>query len=97
MKLLKKIKINITNYKPKIIISLGDSFHENSTLKTISKNNIRNINQVFKNREVYFIDGNHDSKLESKEKINVIFKESLKLKNFNFIHVKNTNVGEKFF
>ena len=89
---MKKLKLISHHYKPKIIISLGDSFHENSTLELISKNNIRNINKIFKNIEVYLIDGNHDSKLESKEKINANFKESLKLKNFNFIHIKNSKM-----
>ena len=59
-------------------------------MKIISKNYIKNLNKVFKNREVFFIDGNHDAKLEYKEKINVIFRESLKLDNFNFTHIKNS-------
>ena len=87
---IEKIKFNIMNYDPKKIISLGDNFHETSTLKIISKNYIKNLNKVFKNREVFFIDGNHDAKLEYKENVNVIFRESLKLDNFNFTHVKNS-------
>ena len=45
---------------PKKIISLGDSFHEPSTLEMIDKIYIKNLNKIFKNRQVYLIDGNHD-------------------------------------
>ena len=42
-----KIKFNINHYNPKKIISLGDSFHETSTLKIIDKNYIENLNKFF--------------------------------------------------
>ncbi len=92
-----KIKFNINHYNPKKIISLGDSFHETSTLELINKNYIANLNKIFKNIEVYLIDGNHDAELRFKEKINANFKESLKLNNFNFIHIKNSKILNNLF
>ncbi|MBD22364.1 MAG: hypothetical protein CL572_01700 [Alphaproteobacteria bacterium] len=94
---IERIKFNINLYNPKKIISLGDSFHENSTLKVINNSHIKKINKIFKNIEVYLIDGNHDAELKFKEKINAFFKESLKLGNFNFKHIKDTqNVNNLF-
>lgn len=86
---IEKIKKNVNFYNPKKIISLGDSFHEPSTLEMIDKIYIKNLNKIFKNRQVYLIDGNHDAELKFKESIHAIFKESLRLENFNFIHIKN--------
>ena len=92
-----KIKSNIDHYNPKKIISLGDSFHESDTLNIIGENHIKILNELFKNREVYLIDGNHDAKLKCKEKLNTIFKESLILNNFNFTHIKNSqNIKDLF-
>ena len=63
----------------------------------IDKIYIKNLNKIFKNRQVYLIDGNHDAELKFKEKIHAIFKESLKLENFNFIHIKNfKNINNLF-
>ena len=94
---IEKIKSIVDFYNPKKIISLGDSFHEASTLEIIDKIYIKNLNKIFKKREVIFIDGNHDAELKSKEKIDAIFKDSLKLDNFNFTHIKNSKIINNLF
>lgn len=94
---IEKIKSIVDFYNPKKIISLGDSFHEASTLEIIDKIYIKNLNKIFKKREVIFIDGNHDAELKSKEKIDAIFKDSLKLSNFNFTHIKNSKIINNLF
>ena len=94
---IEKIKSIVDFYNPKKIISLGDSFHEASTLEIIDKIYIKNLNKIFKEREVIFIDGNHDAELKSKEKINATFKDSLKLDNFNFTHIKNSKIIDNLF
>ena len=94
---IEKIKSIVDFYNPKKIISLGDSFHEASTLEIIDKIYIKNLNKIFKEREVIFIDGNHDAELKSKEKIDAIFKDSLKLDNFNFTHIKNSKIIDNLF
>ena len=94
---IEKIKSIVDFYNPKKIISLGDSFHEASTLELIDNIYIKNLNKIFKKREVIFIDGNHDAELKSKEKIDAIFKDSLKLDNFNFTHIKNSKIINNLF
>ena len=94
---IEKIKSIVDFYNPKKIISLGDSFHEASTLEFIDNIYIKNLNKIFKKREVIFIDGNHDAELKSKEKIDAIFKDSLKLDNFNFTHIKNSKIIDNLF
>ena len=94
---IEKIKSIVDFYNPKKIISLGDSFHEASTLEIIDKIYIKNLNKIFKKREVIFIDGNHDAELKSKEKIDATFKDSLKLDNFNFTHIKNSKIINNLF
>ena len=94
---IEKIKSIVDYYNPKKIISLGDSFHEVSTLEIIDKIYIKNLNKIFKKREVIFIDGNHDAELKSKEKIDATFKDSLKLDNFNFTHIKNSKIINNLF
>ena len=94
---IEKIKSIVDFYNPKKIISLGDSFHEASTLEIIDKIYIKNLNKIFKEREVIFIDGNHDAELKSKEKIDANFKDSLKLDNFNFTHIKNSKIINNLF
>ena len=94
---IEKIKSIVDFYNPKKIISLGDSFHEASTLEIIDKIYIKNLNKIFKEREVIFIDGNHDAELKSKEKIDATFKDSLKLDNFNFTHIKNSKIINNLF
>ena len=94
---IEKIKSIVDFYNPKKIISLGDSFHEVSTLEIIDKIYIKNLNKIFKEREVIFIDGNHDAELKSKEKIDATFKDSLKLDNFNFTHIKNSKIIDNLF
>ena len=94
---IEKIKSIVDFYNPKKIISLGDSFHEASTLEIIDKIYIKNLNKIFKEREVIFIDGNHDAELKSKEKIDAIFTDSLKLDNFNFTHIKNSKIINNLF
>ena len=94
---IEKIKSIVDFYNPKKIISLGDSFHEASTLEIIDKIYIKNLNKVFKKREVIFIDGNHDAELKSKEKIDATFKDFLKLDNFNFTHIKNSKIINNLF
>ena len=94
---IEKIKSIVDFYNPKKIISLGDSFHEASTLEIIDNIYIKNLNKIFKKREVIFIDGNHDAELKSKEKIDAIFKDSLKLDNFNFTHIKNSKIINNLF
>ena len=94
---IEKIKSIVDLYNPKKIISLGDSFHEASTLELIDNIYIKNLNKIFKKREVIFIDGNHDAELKSKEKIDAIFKDSLKLDNFNFTHIKNSKIINNLF
>ena len=63
---LKKI---IKRYKPKRLISLGDSFHENKSITYISKAHINLLNNLLQNIEVTWIEGNHDSNLLLKENI----------------------------
>ena len=94
---IEKIESIVDFYNPKKIISLGDSFHEASTLELIDNIYIKNLNKIFKKREVIFIDGNHDAELKSKEKIDAIFKDSLKLSNFNFTHIKNSKIINNLF
>ena len=94
---IEKIKSIVDFYNPKKIISLGDSFHEASTLEIIDNIYINNLNKIFNKREVIFIDGNHDAELKSKEKIDAIFKDSLKLDNFNFTHIKNSKIINNLF
>ena len=94
---IEKIKSIVDFYNPKKIISLGDSFHEASTLEIIDNIYINNLNKIFNKREVIFIDGNHDAELKSKEKINATFKDSLKLDNFNFTHIKNSKIINNLF
>ena len=94
---IEKIKSIVDFYNPKKIISLGDSFHEASTLELIDNIYIKNLNKIFKKREVIFIDGNHDAELKSKEKIDATFKDSLKLDNFNFTHIKNSKIINNLF
>ena len=45
----------IKKYKPKKLISLGDSFHENKSIKYISESHINLLNNLLQNIEVTWI------------------------------------------
>ena len=94
---IEKIKYNIDYFNPKKIISLGDNFHETSTLKMINTCYVESLNKIFKNIDVFLIDGNHDNELKFKEKINANFEKSLTLDNFNFTHIQNSKILKNFF
>ena len=66
-------------------------------MNIINRNYLQRLNKIFKNKEVYLIDGNHDVNLKKKEKVNAIFKKSLKLNNFKFIHIKNSKIIKNLF
>ena len=87
----------IKKYKPKKLISLGDSFHENKSIKYISESHINLLNNLLQNIEVTWIEGNHDSNLLLKENILGDFKNYHKLKSFKFIHSKSKISSKKTF
>ena len=91
---LKKI---VLRYNPNKVIFLGDSFHENKSIQEINDNYINFLNDILKDLEVIWIEGNHDFNLFVKEKITGRFKNSYQLENFNFVHIKNNHPSEKKF
>ena len=50
---IEKIKSIVDFYNPKKIISLGDSFHEASTLELIDNIYIKNLNKIFKKEKLF--------------------------------------------
>ena len=57
---LEKLNKVINIFKPKKIISLGDSFHDKISMLSISIKNKRLILQTFANIECIWVTGNHD-------------------------------------
>ena len=82
---LKKI---IIRYNPNRVIFLGDSFHENKSIQEINNNYINFLNDILKDLEVIWIEGNHDLIYLLKKKIMGRFKNSYQLENFKFVHKK---------
>ena len=83
------LKNIIEKYKPKRLISLGDSFHENKSIHKIKKKYVNAINSLLDKIDITWIEGNHDSNLMFKDKIQGNFKNFYKLKNFKFVHSKS--------
>ncbi len=79
----------IEKYKPKRLISLGDSFHENRSIQKMKRKYINTINSLLDKIDITWIEGNHDSNLLFKDKIQGNFKNFYKLKNFKFVHSKS--------
>ena len=79
----------INKYNPKRLISLGDSFHENSSIQNMKRKHIDIINNLFYKTDVTWIEGNHDSNILFKNKLVGSFKNFYKLKNFKFVHSKS--------
>ena len=86
---LLNLKSIIEKYKPKRLISLGDSFHENNSIHKMERKYVNIINNLFHKINITWIEGNHDSNLLFKEKIQGNFKNFYKLKNFKFVHSKS--------
>ena len=64
----------IKKYKPKRLISLGDSFHDNKSIQNIKKKYINIINNLLHKIDITWIEGNHDSNLLFKNKLKGNFK-----------------------
>ena len=79
----------IKKYKPKSLISLGDSFHDNKSIKNIKKKYINIINNLLHKIDITWIEGNHDSNLLFKNQLIGNFKNFHKLRNFKFVHSKS--------
>ena len=86
---LLNLKSIIEKYKPKRLISLGDSFHENKSIHKMERKYVNIINNLLHKIDITWIEGNHDSNLLFKEKIQGNFKNFYKLKNFKFVHSKS--------
>ena len=86
---LLNLKNIIEKYNPKRLISLGDSFHENKSIQKMERKYVNIINNLFHKINITWIEGNHDSNLLFKEKIQGNFKNFYKLKNFKFVHSKS--------
>ena len=88
----------IKKYKPKRLISLGDSFHENRSIQKMKKKYVNIINNLLHKIDITWIEGNHDSNLLFKNKILGSFKNFHKVNNFKFVHSKSeinkTNIFE---
>ena len=83
------LKNIMEKYKPKRLISLGDSFHENESIQKMKRKYVNTINNLLHKIDITWIEGNHDSNLLFKDKIQGNFKSSYKLKNFKFVHSKS--------
>ncbi len=79
----------INKYNPKRLISLGDSFHENSSIQNMKRKYIDIINNLFHKTDITWIEGNHDSNILFKNQLVGSFKNFYKLKNFKFVHSKS--------
>ena len=79
----------IKKYKPKRLISLGDSFHENKSIQNMKGKYINIINNLFHKIDITWVEGNHDSNILFKNKLTGNFKKFHKLKNFRFVHSKS--------
>tara|TARA_Y100000022_G_C13230709_1_gene367192 strand:+ start:818 stop:1486 length:669 start_codon:yes stop_codon:yes gene_type:complete len=86
---LLNLKNIIERYKPKRLISLGDSFHENKSIQKMKRKYVYIINNLLRKVDITWIEGNHDSNLLFKDKIQGNFKNFYKLKNFKFVHSKS--------
>ena len=70
----------IKKYKPKSLISLGDSFHDNKSIQNIKKKYINIINNLLRKIDITWIEGNHDSNLLLKNQLIGNFKNLHKMK-----------------
>ena len=86
---LLNLKSIIEKYKPKRLISLGDSFHENKSIHKMERKYVNIINNLLHKIDITWIEGNHDSNLLFKDKIQGNFKNFYKLENFKFVHSKS--------
>ena len=88
---LRKLEDCINKSKPKIIIFLGDTFHDKESLKRISDKNLKKFKELFLNLKSYFISGNHDENIIHED---FDFINKIDLDGIRFIH-KKTN-SKKF-
>ena len=86
---LLNLKNIIEKYNPKRLISLGDSFHENKSIQKMERKYVNIINNILHKIDIIWIEGNHDSNLLFKDKIQGNFKNFYKLENFKFVHSKS--------
>ena len=86
---LLNLKNIIEKYNPKRLISLGDSFHENKSIQKMERKYVNIINNLLHKIDIIWIEGNHDSNLLFKDKIQGNFKNFYKLENFKFVHSKS--------
>ena len=94
---IEKIRRLIEKYSPKQIISLGDNFHEQKTLKMIDKISIKKINETFNQLDVIWIDGNHDENLKNKKLIYGRFKKNHTFSSLTFTHIKSQKLESNSF
>ncbi len=79
----------IKKFRPKRLISLGDSFHENQSILNMKRKYINIINNLLRKIDITWIEGNHDSNVLFKNQLIGKFKNFHKLKNFKFVHSKS--------
>ncbi len=80
----------IAGIKPKTLILLGDTFHDNSSFERMHSKDKANFNKIITQIDTIFIEGNHDSKIS---KFNFRNEKCYKRKNLIFRHIftKNPN------
>lgn len=57
---LKQLKVLVEKYRPDIVVSLGDSFHDDYASKRLDSYALETINYIAKSRQLIWVTGNHD-------------------------------------
>lgn len=83
---LRKLENCVDKIKPKIIIFLGDTFHDKYSLKRISNKNLEKFKNLFSHFKCYLISGNHDEDIIDSD---LDFLVDLKIDGIKFVHKKS--------
>ena len=97
METIINLKKMISYYKPNQVISLGDTFHENSSVQTMEKNFLNEIKRMTQKIKFVWIIGNHDNNLINNKNVGGNFLENLSQDNLFFTHIKTKNLNKKYF
>lgn len=81
---LETLALRIAYWNPKAVISLGDSFHDDTAAARLPNSYKQNLTQLMQGRDWYWISGNHDP-LPPKD-LGGSFCEELHIGNLNFCH-----------
>jgi DNA ligase-associated metallophosphoesterase len=82
----------IAHYAPRVVIALGDSFHDGGGPARLSRNDRDNLNALQRGRDWIWLTGNHDP--EPAEGVGGVFHESFALGCLTFRHLPTGSDGE---